>query len=253
MKMSQITGYSLITVLTVFTGHASAGFDDWFGKLKDSITSESSQSDKSSVASLTNSDMVGALKQALDKGVTHAVSQLGQSGGFLNDKRVRIPMPEKLAWVEKSLRAVGQDKLADEFITSINSAAEKAVPEVASIFGETIKSMSLEDAKGILQGPDDSATQFFRKNSSAALTERMLPIVKQATDAAGVTSRYKSMMGKASGLMGMFNKETTDLDGYVTNKAMDGLFLMIAEEEKKIRENPLARSSELLKKVFGAF
>jgi hypothetical protein len=162
-------------------------------------------------------------------------------------------MPEKLAWVEKSLRAVGQDKLADEFITSINSAAEKAVPEVASIFGETIKSMSLEDAKGILQGPDDSATQFFRKNSSAALTERMLPIVKQATDAAGVTSRYKSMMGKASGLMGMFNKETTDLDGYVTNKAMDGLFLMIAEEEKKIRENPLARSSELLKKVFGAF
>ena len=252
MNASRISGYCLITFLTV-SGHAYAGLGDWLGTFKDSVISGDTQSSQSTVASLTNSDMTGALKEALDKGVQHAVTQLGQPGGFLDDKRVRIPMPEKLAWVEKSLRTIGQDQLADEFIISMNSAAEKAVPEVASVFGDAIKSMSLEDAKGILQGPDDAATQYFRNNSSAALTERMLPIVKQATDAAGVTSHYKSMMSKAGGVMNMLNKDTTDLDSYVTNKAMDGLFLMIAAEEKKIRENPLERSSELMKKVFGAF
>ncbi|MEE9423098.1 MAG: DUF4197 family protein, partial [Gammaproteobacteria bacterium] len=118
MKMSHIKGFSLIVLLAA-SGHASADFGDWLNILKGSVTTDSKQSGESTAADLSNSDMIGALKQALDKGVTHAVSQLGQTGGFLNDKRVRIPMPEKLAWVEKSLRAVGQDKLADEFITSI--------------------------------------------------------------------------------------------------------------------------------------
>lgn len=253
MKIIRITVFFLTVFLGLNSLSAHAGWGDWLGILKDSVTDDSASSAGSTLASLTNSDMVGALKQALDKGVQHAVTQLGQPGGFLDDSRVRIPMPEKLAWIEKSLRKIGQDELADEFITSINGAAEKAVPEVATVFGDAIRSMSLEDAKGILQGPDDAATQYFRNNSTAALTERMLPIVKQATDAAGVTARYKAMMGKVGGLMSMLSQDTPDLDNYVTEKAMDGLFLMIAEEEKKIRENPVARSSELLKKVFGAF
>ncbi len=253
MKMIHLTGYSLIIFLVINSPFANAGWSDWLEVFNDSVNSETATSDKSTPASLTHSDMSGALKQALDKGVQHAVTQLGQPGGFLDDSRVRIPMPEKLAWIEKSLRKIGQDQLADDFISSINGAAEKAVPEAAAVFGDAIKSMSLEDAKGILKGPDDAATQYFRNNSTAALTERILPIVKQATDAAGVTSRYKAMTGKVGGFMSMLNQDTPDLDSYVTNKAMDGLFLMIAEEEKKIRENPLARSSELLKKVFGAF
>lgn len=253
MKINPITSGLLAIYLAIQVNPVHAGLSDWLGILKDSATSGTTASNGNALANLTNADMTGALKQALDKGVQHAVTQLGQPGGFLDDSRVRIPMPEKLTWIEQSLRKIGQDELADEFINSMNGAAEKAVPEVASVFSDTIKSMSLEDAKGILQGPDDAATQYFREHSTAALTERMLPIVKQATDAAGVTSRYKAMTGKLGGFMSMLNQDTPDLDNYVTGRAMDGLFLMIAEEEKKIRENPLERSSELLKKVFGAF
>ena len=162
-------------------------------------------------------------------------------------------MPDSLSWVEKSLRILHQDELADEFIATMNHAAEQAVPEAATIFGDAIQDMSMEDAKGILTGPDDSATQYFRTKTEAALTEKMRPIVEQATARTGVTSAYKNITASAGGLTSMLSSDATDLDGYVTGKTLDGLFLMIAEEEKKIRENPLARSTDLLKKVFGAY
>lgn len=204
-------------------------------------------------ATPTDGEMVSGLKEALNKGTRFAVENLGKDGGFLNNDRVRIPMPESLSWVEKTLRTLRQDRLADEFVASMNHAAEQAVPEAAAIFGDAIQTMTLDDAKGILTGPDDSATQYFRRTTSDALTAKMRPIVEQATSRTGVTSNYKSMTEKAGGLASMFSKDTTDLDGYVTQKTLDGLFLMVAEEEKRIRENPLARSSDLLKKVFGAF
>ena len=201
----------------------------------------------------TDGEMVSGLKEALNKGTRYAVENLGKDGGFLNNDLVRIPMPESLSWVEKTLRTLRQDRLADEFVASMNHAAEQAVPEAAAIFGDAIQTMTLDDAKGILTGPDDSATQYFRRTTSDALTAKMRPIVEQATSRTGVTSNYKNMTEKAGGLASMFSKDTTDLDGYVTQKTLDGLFLMVAEEEKRIRENPLARSSDLLKKVFGAF
>lgn len=250
--MKILSAVSITVLLTVtILGTARADLGDWLDILKSPANENTSASDNAH-AGLTSSDMSGALKQALNKGVQHAIAKLGHPGGFLNNNRVRIPMPEKLAWVEKSLRGIGQQQLADDFITSMNSAAEKAVPEVASLFGEAIRSMSLEDARGILQGPDNAATEYFRETSSEALSERMLPIVRQATDATGVTSYYKAMTQKAGSLMQLFNRDAIDLDTYVTNRALDGLFLMIAEEEKQIRDNPLERSTELLKKVFGA-
>ncbi len=197
--------------------------------------------------------MVAALKEALDKGTRYAVDKLGKEGGFLDNAQVRIPMPDSLAWVEKSLRTLRQDQLADEFIATMNHAAERAVPEAAAIFSEAIRAMTLEDARGILAGPDDAATRYFRDKTGNELTGKLRPIVTDATSRAGVTAAYKDMVAKAGGLGGLLSPESTDLDGYVTEKTLDGLFLMLAEEEKRIRENPLARTSDLLEKVFGSF
>lgn len=229
---------------------ANAGWTDYLDKLKEGVVTPATTT---SAAGLTENEMIAGLKEALEKGTRFAVDTLGKDGGFLDNSKVRIPMPDKLKWVDKSLRKFGQDKLADEFVASMNHAAEQAVPEAAAVFGDAIKAMSLEDAKSILKGPDDAATQYFRKTTESTLKEKIRPIVTQTTDKAGVTSNYKRMMSKAGGLSSFLSRDVTDMDGYITDKTLDGLFLMIAEEEKKIRENPVARSSDLLKKVFGAY
>jgi len=216
-------------------------------------------SDTALTASLSQDQVVQGLKEALGKGVQQAVSQLGHDGGFLTNLNVKIPMPEKLRTVEKTLRVLKQDKLADDFITTMNHAAEQAVPEAAGVFGDAIKGMSIEDAKVILMGTNNAATQYFRRTTETNLYAKFLPIVKRATDQTGVTSAYKGLMAKAESAnsFGSFGRsllgaESMDVDAYVTNKAMDGLFKMVAEEEKRIRENPAARTTALLEKVFGA-
>jgi hypothetical protein len=201
---------------------------------------------------LSQTEMVSGLKEALGVGVERAIKLLGRDGGFLRDGAVKIPLPGVLGKVESGLRAMGQGALADEFITTMNRAAERAVPEAASIFGDTIRDMTLQDAQGILQGPDDAATRYFRQQSGERLTQALRPIVEQATAGAGVTSAYKKMIGKAGFLASLVDQRQLDLDSYVTDKALDGLFLKLAAEEKQIRENPLARSTDLLKKVFSA-
>ena len=218
-----------------------------------------------SLGTLTEDQTAKALKEALAKGAESAVKQLGTNGGFLTNLNVKIPMPASLQKVEQSLRKLKQDALADEFITTMNRAAEKAVPAAATVFAESIRQMTVSDAKSILTGPKDAATQYFRRTSTNALHAQFLPIVKQATDAAGVTSAYKAMLAKAGpaaniaqtfgGAFGQnlgFDATTLDVDSYVTGKAMDGLFKLVAEEEKRIRENPAARTTDLLKQVFGA-
>ena len=267
MYSSMLRGV-LCAFICVGSGVTQAGFGDWLEVLKPgaeggspySVAGGSAVSGEEMTVALvaylqrlgTDITKTEGLKQALDKGVGHAVSTLGRPGGFLDDSRVRIPMPDKLAWAEKTLRRLGQDRLADDFVQSMNRAAEQAVPEVASVFGEAIRDMSLEDARAILSGPDDAATRYFRQSSSAALTERMLPIVKQATGATGVTSHYKDMTARVGGFSNLLGQDAMDLDGYVTDRALDGLFLMIAEQEKQIRQDPLQRSTALLKKVFGS-
>jgi hypothetical protein len=229
----------------VSTAHA-----DWWGLVDQFLKGESSET--IAETALSNSEIASGLKEALAQGVETSINTLGRTDGFLADELVRIAMPESLRSVENLARQTGQGQYVDQFVTTLNRAAEQAVPEAASILGDAIRAMSIGDAKTILNGPDDAATAYFRKVSEARLAERFLPVVKQATDQVGVTSAYKSLMGQAAGLLGGFlQPEAMDLDRYVTNRAMDGLFTYIAIEEKKIRQNPAARTTDLLKRVFS--
>ncbi|MCG3147624.1 MAG: hypothetical protein PCFJNLEI_01064 [Verrucomicrobiae bacterium] len=230
----------LLAVLLASTAQAG-----WLDFIKKPATA-------TNLTALAETDIAAGLKEALAKGVTKAVTDLGKDGGYLKNLDVKIPMPEKLQSVEKGLRSLGQDKMADEFVATLNHAAEQAVPVAAPIFADAIKQMTIQDAQAILQGAPDSATQFFRKTSTPQLTEKFLPIVKTATEKTGVTAQYKKLMQAAGPLASLLGKDNADLDGYVTTKALDGLFKMVAAEEKQIRENPVARTSDLLKKVFGS-
>jgi len=218
---------------------------------------KTTNSTATSLSALSQDQMVGGLKEALGKGVQQAVATLGKTDGFLKDANVKIPMPENMQKVESTLRMLRQDKLADEFVTTMNRAAEQAVPEAAAVLGDSVKQMSIADAKSIVTGTNNAATQYFRRTSETNLHTRFLPIVKVATEKAGVTSAYKQMTDKAgSGFGGLggglLGRQAPDLDDYVTRKTLDGLFLKIAEQEKLIRENPVARTTDLLQKVFGA-
>lgn len=246
--------YPFISLILLASSPSHAG---WLDKLKEKL--EGSQSSPSAtsavsaaVSALSDEDVVRGLKEALSKGAQQAVANLGKEGGYMNNLDVKIPLPDELKKVEKLLRGMGQDKYADQFVATLNHAAEKAVPEAATIFADSISQMSLADAKSILKGPDDAATQYFRKTSEAKLKERFLPIVQAATDQVGVTSAYKKLVQKAGPAAQLLGSNATDLDGYVENRAVDGLFKMIAAEEKRIRADPVARTTDLLKKVFGS-
>ena len=201
---------------------------------------------------VTDTEIAGGLKEALSKGVKSAVDNLGKEDGFFKNVRVKIPLPKNLQKLEKALRVAGQGKSVDEFVLSMNRAAEKAVPVAFDVFVNAIKQMTFDDARKILfSGQDDSATQFFRRTSEETLREKFRPIVEKFTEETGVTNKYKTMIGKYPFAKQLLGKEATDLDGYVTQKALDGLFLLVADEEKKIRKDPIGRTSSLLKKVFG--
>jgi len=220
--------------------------------LQDAIPESVTKAVSPSSSGLSTTDIVAGLKEALVKGASNASSSLGALGGYLDNPLVRIPMPDSLAKVEKAARMAGQDQLADEFITSMNRAAEQAAPEALDIFTKAIKAMTFQDAKAILNGPDDAATRYLEKTSSGDLMERFRPIVEKATASVGVTRRYKELTGGLSSLASLTGTQVDDLDGYVTDKAVAGLFAVMAQEEKDIRENPAARTSDLLKKVFGS-
>jgi hypothetical protein len=250
----------IISTVAFSPALAPAGF---FDQLKSIVTTTNQTGTAAALtgAALSQDQLVGGLKEALGKGVEHAVASLGHYGGFLTNLNVKIPLPEKLQTIEKGLRLAGQNQLADDFVGSMNHAAEQAVPQAAEVFGDSIKQMSITDARNILSGPSDAATQFFRRTTQTNLFARFHPIVAKATDSVGVTAKYKQMMGKvtaANTLGGLFGGNATvakfdtgDIDNYVTDKAMDGLFKMVAEEEKNIRANPVARTTDLLQKVFG--
>lgn len=190
-----------------------------------------------------------ALRQALSQGTTQAVASLGRVDGYFANPRVRIPLPDHLRRVERGLRAVGQGPAVDEFSLSLNRAAETAAPEAKTVFLDVVRGLTIQDAVGIVRGPDDAATRYLRGRAGPALHTRFAPIVARATDQVGVTARYKKLMRKAS-LAGALDLSGFDLDSFVTTRALDGLFLLIGDEEKRIRRDPAARTTELLKKVF---
>jgi len=222
----------------------------WLDRLKDEVLGNDAVTE--TVTDLTSDEIVNGLRQALEKGVRIAVDLLGQTNGFFGNPKVRIPLPDHLQQVSSGLRMLGQDQYADEFELTMNRAAEAAAPEAKAIFMDAIRDMSIEDARKILDGADDAATQYFREQGDARLRERMQPVIEQATAKAGVTNAYNNLVKSLEFLDDVVDTQSLDLNNYVTGKALDGLFLMIAEEEKRIRENPMERTTDLLKKVFGS-
>lgn len=252
LSKPRVFGLALVLTCTA----AQAGL---FDQLKSALIT--SNNTGMAASALPQDEIAGGLKEALSLGVSNAISSLGRNDGFLTNLNVKIPVPEKLQTVEKGLRLAGQGQTVDNFVGAMNHAAEQAVPVAAGVFGDAIKQMTIQDAKQILAGPDDAATQYFHRTTETNLFALFYPIVQKTTASVGVTAKYKEMTGKyqsANALGGLFGKSdlvntnSADIDTYVTGKALDGLFKMVAEEEKSIRANPAARTTDLLQKVFGS-
>lgn len=203
------------------------------------------------MADISNADASSGLKQALADGSAAAVKILGAENGYFGNARVKIPLPPSLQKVEGAMRMMGMKKQADELVLSMNRAAEAAAPEAKQLLTEAVKKMSVQDAKGILSGGDTAATEYFKRTTEAQLTQRFLPIVKKATDRVGLAQQYNSLAGQGVKL-GVVKQDDASIETYVTRKALDGLYLMIAEQEKSFRSDPLGASSGIVKKVFGA-
>lgn len=201
-------------------------------------------------AQLSQAEAGSGLKEALARGAEYAVSSLGKQDGFLGNPKVRIPLPEALQPVAQAMRMFGGGKPADKLVTSMNRAAEEAVVEAKPILLDAIKQMSVQDAKSILSGGDDSATRYFRRTTSDQIRARFLPIVQRSTAKVRLAEQYNAFAGKAAAA-GLLDAKDANLDNYVTEKAVDGLFLMVAEQEKAIREDPIGTGSKLLQSVFG--
>ena len=227
------------------------------GTLKDAIKSSGSSSSASTtstsagVSSLSNEEANGGLKEALTQGVGKAVASLGAADGFFGNKAVKIPLPDSLKKIQKGMKLVGMGKQSDELVLKMNRAAEAAVPEAKALLVSSIKQMSLADAKAILTGPQDAATQYFKKTTSAQMGEKFLPIVTKATENVQLADSYNKYAEMGS-KFGVVKKEDANINQYVTKKALDGVYFMIAQEEAAIRKDPLGQASSLLKKVFGS-
>ena len=259
----------IILTFSVLTACLNAGFMDI---VKDNVKNlADTKTVTHSSSSLSGGEVSSGLKEALKVGVKGAISTLGKDGGFLNNPAFKIPLPKNLQKAESLLRKAGGGKYADDLIASINHAAEKAVPETANIFMDSISNMNIKDAQAILNGGDSAATDYFRKTTKDKLIQKIAPIVKESMKENSVASYYKSFNGYYSKYAKGFVKNSSigslaknfgvsdylpsesdaDLESYVTNKTIDSLFSMISQKEKLIRENPMFRTTDLLKKVFG--
>lgn len=237
--MKSILGAALSVVLAVSAVSYAGFLDQLFKKVAPLATGE-----------LDTDTIISGLKEALSVGTDNAVRQVSQVDGYFGNEAIRILMPEKIRNVADMLSKVGFQEEVDNFVMSMNRAAEKAAPEAAGLFMDSIKQMSIEDAKKILNGGDTAATDYFREKTGKQLGERFRPRISESMDSVGVARYYKDMMDKYRQLP--FVKDVAfDLDGYVTDKSVDGLFHMVAQEEKKIRTDPAARVTDLLKKVFA--
>jgi hypothetical protein len=201
-------------------------------------------------AAVSEADAVAGVRTALERGAASAISLLGRRDGFLANPKVRIPLPGALESAAKLLKAAGQQRKVDELVTAMNRAAEAAVPEAKSLLVGAVKAMSVEDGLKIVRGGETSVTDFFATKTRQPLSEKFLPIVTRQTEKVALAAKYTAVAGKATGL-GLVKKEDANVQQYVTGKALDGLYLMIGEEERKIRRDPVATGSEILKKVFG--
>jgi hypothetical protein len=248
MKVTHLAASLLLAGIPLAAG--SAGWQDLLNAVPGGVPGLSSSTDGSD--QLSDADIGAGLREALSVGAERAVSVLGRSGGYLDDPQVRIPLPDVLQTAAKGFRLFGKEQLVDDFETTVNRAAEQAIPKTLEIVKQTVRDMTLQDVRGILNGGDDSATQFLRDKAGEQLQQAVRPIVADATDRSGATAAYKRLANQlGTGMGGWVDTGSLDLDSYVTEKTLDGLFTKLAAEEREIRRNPLARSTELLKQVFG--
>lgn len=263
-----------ISIITTLALSSSLSFGLDFGGLLQQKLSEVVQTNKQETkapSNLSNETITSGLKEALKSGVEYGVTELGKDGGYLNNPAVKIPLPENLAKTETFIRSVGGDKYADDLILSMNTAASKAAPKTAKIFVDAIDTMSVDDAKTILSGNEHAATDYFKKSTTASLKEMIKPIIQETLQENNVAKYYdtfseyygsnakeliedNSLMEMAKGFGAeeyLPSSSDENLDDYVTDQAIAGLFKMIEKKEAEIRKNPVAQTTSLLKEVFG--
>ncbi|MVW75198.1 DUF4197 domain-containing protein [Pseudomonas xionganensis] len=204
-----------------------------------------------SLADLTQTDASGGLKDALIQGAQVAVKQLGAPGGFSDNPDVRIELPGNLGKAARTMKMMGMGAQVSQLESSMNQAAEAAVPQAQALLVDAVKKMTVQDAKSILAGPQDSATQYLNKSSREQIRAKFLPIVQQATAQVGLAQQYNAFAGQAASF-GVIDAKNANIESYVTEQALDGLFEMIAQQEASIRQNPAGAATSLAKKVFGA-
>ncbi len=200
---------------------------------------------------LSTDEIAAGLKEALRVGTGRVVAQLGASGGFSDDPRVHIPLPKNLRTVQSALNKVGMSYMLDDLEAELNQAAELATPKAKALFWDAIKQMTLKDVKSIYKGQDDAATRYFQEKMSGPLSKEMRPIVDESLSKVGAVNKFNQIMQKYRSLP-FVPKVKADLTGYVVDRGIKGIFYYLAQEEKAIRRDPLKRTTELLRKVFGA-
>lgn len=243
-----LTGLVLASLL-VFTIPAQA---DWKQFLQDFSQSTQNRSDNQQASDLSSDTIAKGLKEALETGTRKAIDTVSQNGGYLNNPQIRIPLPPRVQQAAGLMRQMGLNKMADDFEQSINRAAEKAAPQATSIMIDAIKSMTIDDAKTILNGGNDAATRFFEDRTRSRLAGLFKPVIDTSLNEVGATRYYNQLDEQVSALPVIGQDLNMDLPEYVTDQALDGLFVMLAQEEQKIRTNPAARTSEILQQVFGS-
>ncbi len=243
--MKKIWRFFIVGTLMISSSLVWAGWDKDFSKKVNEF-----RGDGNGHGELSEGQIIDGLKEALRVGTAHAANFAGQKDGFFGNPAIKIPMPEQLETVEKLFRKMGHEEMVDEFILSMNRAAEQAAPAAKKIFWDAILEMSFQDARKIFQGNDTAATEYFIMKTSDELRKAFLPAISDATNNVGVTRNYKDLAEKAKSIPFVKNK-AVNIDEYVANKALDGLFYLVGEEEKRIREDPLARVTDILKQVFG--
>lgn len=234
-----IRALALAAIIVVSTAPDSAQLEQVFKKLGLGKRNE-----------LSDEKITSGLKEALQVGTDNAVRSTGRPDGYFGNEAIKVLMPEKLRTLEKGLRAIGYGPDVDEFVLSMNRAAERAAPHAKAIFWDAILELSFEDARQIFSGGDTAATDYFRDKTTDKLVGAFTPVIEEAMDEVGVTRQYNQLVGRARAIP-FLKSELLDINEYVVSKALDGLFYVLAEEERKIRKDPAARITELLKEVFG--
>jgi len=253
MKAPIVVRCATALLIALFSLPTLAGWGDLLKKIEEKAPEILNSSDSDAKTSLTNLDtetLIKGLKQALEIGTKRAVDGVSKTDGYFANPKIKVPMPESIDSATQLMKKFGLGSLVDDFELSMNRAAEKAAPQATEYFLNALKVMSFEDAKKIYEGNDDAATRYFQDNTSADLESVFKPIIRDSMEQVGATRYYKQLVDEASQYP-LIGDMDLNLENHVTDKALEGLFLMLAEEEKRIREDPVARSTDLLKQVFG--